>query len=246
LIRLFLTIGLSVIFISLSAQRKLIFINDPDGFVNVRDGQGLDRAVIDSIKTGEWLYCEQDGTPWLKVHRKGTPATGEFDGYIHKSRVRLFENISDNEKKNIFNEAFEKQKGLGNRLKITYQKREEISKSDQLEWDKGFDSKYNLLLPNFSSYFCQTKDDETMKLLLETIWANNGSASEQQYYTPSECYPCEPDLVLDLISNFTNSEERKYFCESIALGLGDLFHQTPTDPKLLKFKKQLEFAKKYK
>jgi hypothetical protein len=43
--------------------KELIIVNDPDGFVNVRDGKRSDAVVIDSIKTSTMLYCVQDGTP---------------------------------------------------------------------------------------------------------------------------------------------------------------------------------------
>ena len=60
-------------------------INDPDGYVNVRDDKRLDAPVIATVKSGEPFSFEfESGEEWCSV----TLGSGK-KGWMHQSRVRL-------------------------------------------------------------------------------------------------------------------------------------------------------------
>ncbi|MFY0652603.1 MAG: SH3 domain-containing protein [Cyclobacteriaceae bacterium] len=59
------------------------YINDPDGYTNVRDGQSGSANIITTIKTGELFnFQPSDQSNWWSVTKNdGT------SGYVHKSRI---------------------------------------------------------------------------------------------------------------------------------------------------------------
>jgi hypothetical protein len=60
-------------------------INDPNGYVNVREGKSVEAAVIATAKTGEpFIFEREEGAEWCKV----TLAAGK-SGWMHYSCIRL-------------------------------------------------------------------------------------------------------------------------------------------------------------
>lgn len=60
-------------------------IQDPDGFTNIRSGQGTSFEIVGVVREGEEFYVLASGnTDWWKV----TTKSGVI-GYMHKSRIRL-------------------------------------------------------------------------------------------------------------------------------------------------------------
>jgi len=59
------------------------YINDPDGYTNVRDEQSSNSNIITTIKTGElFQFQSSDQSIWLSVTKNdGTT------GYVHRSRI---------------------------------------------------------------------------------------------------------------------------------------------------------------
>ncbi len=59
------------------------YINDPDGYTNVRDGQSGSANIITTIKTGElFTFRSSDKSSWWNITKKdGTT------GYVHNSRI---------------------------------------------------------------------------------------------------------------------------------------------------------------
>ncbi len=60
-------------------------INDPDGYTNIRSGQGTTYDIVGIVKEGEEFYVQtSSNNEWWKVTTKNGIA-----GYMHKSRIRL-------------------------------------------------------------------------------------------------------------------------------------------------------------
>lgn len=70
----------------LTARAQFAVVNDPDGFVNVREGTGTDRKIIQQLKNGTVVYIfEADGN-WRNIDyvmgREGK------NGYVYANRVK--------------------------------------------------------------------------------------------------------------------------------------------------------------
>ncbi len=243
MLRLVFLLGFLLILESSIAQGQLAQIKDRYGFVKVQKGRGIDSTVVDTIKTGEIFPCFSEGD-WIKVHRKDTQSTGEFDGYVHKKRIEFFDGLPEDRKQLLFQKIFIERKELVGRASEAYRQNEPINKEDQKEFDKGLLSSYALLVQKFSHHFCKTKDEETMGIFLETLWADSDSKNEAPLFEMSTCFICEPDLVLNVISKSKSSKKRQYLYQSIEWGMMNQLKEK--DPHSLKLKKKLEQALKAK
>ena len=81
----FVFLGLTLALTQLAQAGQRGVINDPDGYVNVREGKSVEAAVIATAKTGEpFIFDWEEGAEWCKV----TLAAGK-SGWMHYSRIRL-------------------------------------------------------------------------------------------------------------------------------------------------------------
>lgn len=84
------------------AQTEFAYITDPDGYVNVREGEGLKYRVVGRISVGElfWAASKTPNSEWIYVNCMApisSVKTDEYDlildgrvlmsGYIHNSRL---------------------------------------------------------------------------------------------------------------------------------------------------------------
>lgn len=61
------------------------FINDPDGYTNIRSSQGKNYSILGIIRTGEEFYTRVNySEDWWQVKTKNG-----IIGYVHKSRIQL-------------------------------------------------------------------------------------------------------------------------------------------------------------
>jgi len=78
-----------LLFSELSAQ-KIGIINDPDGYTNIRSGQGMNYDIVGKInEADEFNYFPDSESNWWAVEtipRIGTP----LKGYVHKSRIQPY------------------------------------------------------------------------------------------------------------------------------------------------------------
>jgi hypothetical protein len=59
-------------------------INDPDGYVNIREGKSISSKVTGKIvDKEEFLYWENKNSDWWKVMTHNL-----VEGYVHKSRIK--------------------------------------------------------------------------------------------------------------------------------------------------------------
>lgn len=68
-------------------QLQKAVINDPDGYTNVRKGQGSGTAIVGRINDGEVFYVQKlSNNSWWPVYLQ---KNGTRLGYMHKSRVSI-------------------------------------------------------------------------------------------------------------------------------------------------------------
>ena len=75
------------------AEYKLAVINDPDGYTNVRKARDAKSEVVLKIEKNELFLCEATKGQWFKAK--------DFfgnQGFIHKSRVLLYQDLNKKEK----------------------------------------------------------------------------------------------------------------------------------------------------
>lgn len=78
-------------------KRKGI-INDPDGYVNVRKGEGVKCPIVGKVMTDEvFLFTPNYYSDWWKVQS----LDGSIEGYMHKSRITPFGTLPEEKKKEL-------------------------------------------------------------------------------------------------------------------------------------------------
>lgn len=75
--------------IQVAAEWESAWINDPDGYTNIREGRGTNTAIIGRVYEGqEFSVVFQSDSDWW--HAMYTDHNGEIvQGFIHRSRVHL-------------------------------------------------------------------------------------------------------------------------------------------------------------
>lgn len=190
-----------------NAEMKLAYINDPDGFTNIRTGQGTQYAIAGTISKEEFFYCEQSGAEWWKVQLnrwKGVPV----EGYVHRSRVQFVHELPDKDIRQLFQSVFKLEGELGDTFSAAYQKYDEkrkrwpsisdsLAKERAVQRSESYDElRYTPLLEFFPSYFCRTRDTVLITTFFATCWSNTASANETPDFVAGDCYVCEPELIL--------------------------------------------------
>lgn len=86
----------------LYSQDKLVFpaiINDNDGYVNIRKERNIKSGIVGNIQHGQIFFVTPTTkSNWWSVY---TQDGGEMVGYIHRSRILLYEDCPDRIKKRM-------------------------------------------------------------------------------------------------------------------------------------------------
>ncbi|MDN3694174.1 SH3 domain-containing protein [Chryseobacterium tructae] len=70
-------------FLSKNAYDKSYYIQDTDGYTNLRKGKSTTSQTLQKINTGETIeVLDQNGNWWLVISKEGKK------GYVHKSRIQ--------------------------------------------------------------------------------------------------------------------------------------------------------------
>ena len=71
-----------------SSYKRIAMINDPDGYVNIREKPNANSKIVRKIREGEMFYFTPiSKAEWYPVYLKEAPPC---IGYIHKSRIKTF------------------------------------------------------------------------------------------------------------------------------------------------------------
>jgi len=236
--------------LTIFAENKLAIINDPDGFTNIRSGQGKIFSVIDTINKDEFFYCDpkiQD--EWIKVIAMKWKGSKQVEGYIHRSRIQFVENLDYKKQKKIIAQILNKQRILAdnfrnawiNNDRIAYKTtREEVELYSEIKYSPILDvlPKYfcstndtdilqlffsTIILDVLPKYFCSTNDTDILQLFFSTMWANKGSANEMPSFAIGECFICKTDIVIAQLKKIRNVEQKELIFDSIEWGLLNYF-----------------------
>jgi len=209
---------------TLFAQRKLAIINDPDGFTNVRSGQGKDFPIIGTIEKDEFFDCDMTTKDeWVKVLTFGCSKT-QIEGYIHRSKVQLVENFNDKKQKELITQILNKQKRLIENF-ITARENKDSVVYEPTYKEHAYHSycQYSSILEILPKYFCATNDVEIIKLFFATMLADNGSANEIPSFAIGECFVCKTNMIIEQLKKIENIEQKEYILDHIEWGLLNIF-----------------------
>jgi hypothetical protein len=118
-------------------EQKLARVVDKDGFTNVRSGEGLSFAVIDTVRIDDFFYCEPRSTSdWYKVTLQKWVSGNQVTGYIHKSRIQIIEDLGYEDQNKIILKVFRRQKQLADKFVESNKKYNRVSH----KWNNEVDS----------------------------------------------------------------------------------------------------------
>jgi len=215
-----ITISIIVFSANIFAQNKLAIINDPDGFTNVRSGQGKEFSIIDTIQKGELFYCNMTTkNEWVEILTFGC-SKKQIEGYIHRSRIQLVENLSHKKQKELIIEIFNKQKILVDNFIIACESKNRVAyETTYREHSYHSYCQYSSILEILPKYFCATNDIEIIKLFFATMWADNGSANEQPSFAIGKCFICKTNIIIEQLKKIKNVEQKEFILDHIEWGL---------------------------
>jgi hypothetical protein len=204
--------------LTLFAENKLAIINDPDGFTYVRNGQGKDFKIIDTLFTDDFFYFQFiDNSEWAKVTAwKGR----QIEGFVHKSRVQEVEKLDNKKQKELIIKTLERQRILADNFQNAWKSKDSLAyRTTRRELEYYSDTKYDPILNILPKYFCSTSDVEVLQLFFATIWADKGSANEMPSFSIGDCFICNPDMVIEQLTKIKNIEQKKSIFDHIEWGL---------------------------
>jgi hypothetical protein len=223
--KIYITITL-ILFCTLTvfAGNRLAIINDPDGFTNIRSGQGNEFPIVSTINKDEFFYCDLTNSEWIKVIALKWQNGNQVEGYIHKSRVQLVENLDFQRQKELIKQILDKQRILANNFQKAWKSKDSIAyRTTVRELELCSEIKYSPILEILPKYFCETKDTMILDLFYSTIWADKGSANEMPSFAISECFICNSDLVIKQLQLIVNKEQKDLVYDNIEWGLMNKF-----------------------
>ncbi|HYG14334.1 MAG TPA: SH3 domain-containing protein [Bacteroidia bacterium] len=238
--------------VAFSADMKIARIEDKDHYTNIRAGQGTNFEILGTVDTNDLFYCEvSDSSGWYKaLTYKRDKNNNQITGYMHKSRVRIIEQLPVAAQKNILVKVLSEEKRLGEIQNTAWEKGNwEDSAYRKAYRNAQFhsDCRYEPILEVLPVYFCKTKDKQILQLFFEVIWTNKGSASEIPAFAIGDCFVCEPGIIAQLILPVKNKEWKELIIEDIDWGLINRFsigeNEVPTDKKYIALKKRLDELK---
>ncbi len=160
-------------------------INDPDGYTNIRSGQGTEFEVIGKLFEDEiFLYSPVDSSNWWVVYKYWN-----LYGFVHKSRIKDISTFTAQE--------------LKPKLSAIFRQELKLFREESSEWMDFHEKTFNHSLGMFESYVCRTKDEEMFKLFISILQAEDGSADESPAFALGKVFLCQPDWVLSRIQGRT-------------------------------------------
>ena len=235
--------------VAFSSDMKIARIEDEDNYTNIRAGRGTDFEILGTVDTNDLFYCEvSDSSGWYRVLTyKWDNNNNQIIGFMHKSRVRIIEQLPTAVQKNIMVKVLCEEKRLGEIQNTAWEKYNwEDSTYRKAYRDAQFhsDCRYEPILEVLPVYFCKTKDKQIIQLFFEVIWTNKGSASEVPDFAVGDCFVCEPEIIAQLVTTIENKELKELIIENIDWGLINRFsideNEVPTNKKYIALKKKLD------
>jgi len=198
---------------------KIGIVNDSDGFINVRSGKAYNAAIVGRLFNDDVVMFTPTNDDWIEIYKQTyfEPVTG----FIHKSRLRDFELMSEMEKKQHIKNIFTKELEL-------------VEPGDFSEaYQNHHESKFNMILNLASDEILKTKDVALATLFVKIIKLNAGSADEIPPSVLGWMFIQEPDWMSSIIEEVGVDES---LLGSLGFGIYDMMGPEPNDSTALKYK----------
>ena len=179
-----LTILVSVIYCSVFGQINIAIIKDPDGYTNIREGNGADFEVIGRINKNEPFQFTKSNDDWWAVVK---PTFGEsITGFVHKSRITPFASLKSKEKIEFIGHV--------------YKREIELIKSNDWELRRLYhEPVFDFILDASADFISLTRNEELMNLFLTSIKLDSGSADEMPSWALGKIYIAQPEWTVEQI-----------------------------------------------
>jgi hypothetical protein len=248
---------LLLIFSNSLAAEKLARGVDKGGYTNVRAGQGLTFDVVAKVTSKDYFFCDPaKSDEWIKVTLHKWESGNQITGYIHKSRIEVIEDLSDDAQKEIIFSVLKKQKQLADRYveyhtKYANELHHWHKKSDSVIFDHAVreledhsETTYTPVLNILENLFCKTNDVTLITHVIETIWSDRESANEVPSFALGDCFACDPQILSEQIRKISNKEQKQLIVSDIEWGLRNKFSvaegKESSSPEYLKLIAELD------
>ena len=164
------------------AQQNLAIIKDSDGFTNVRGRGNMNAPVVGKIMEGELFEYTDTNRAWFKVSKP--TIQNPLEGYVHKSRIKALRHLRDSEKQKLIQEIFIRE--------LAFIMERNFGK----EYNEHHETKFDYVLPFAADYILETKYQLAMRMFIETVKYNVGSADEHPSDILAYIFSKSPDWTI--------------------------------------------------
>lgn len=205
---------------SFAENNKLARINDPDGYTNVRNGQGVEFPIITTLDKDDLFYCEKTNSEWLKIIALKWIDSKQIEGFVHRSKVQFIDNLDNKAKQELLKKTLLTQTKLATDFYNAWKSKDSVAyKTTVKKLEEYSEFKYSTIIEILPGYYCETKDSTILQLFFSTILADAGSANETPSFVIGECYICKPSMVLAQVKYLKTAKQRKLIFDNIEWGL---------------------------
>lgn len=190
---------------SLFAQYELAIVQDSDGFSNIRTEASLHSEIAQKIETGALLDVKKVNDNWYACSLDDTPL-----GFIHSSRIRLFTELPDSEKRQKLRSIFEKE------IELTKSYYEQFYKGIKDDNSAMAASNHHInyfitVTKEATRYVCSNNDMALLLLYQKARWEARGSASEQMHDNFDDLVFCLSKDMIDVFQENCSNGIQAYF-----------------------------------
>jgi hypothetical protein len=163
-------------------QERLAIIQDKDGFVNVRASGDINSEIVGKISEGELFSYIEAKTEWFTVSKP--TYRKPVEGFVHRSRIQPLDELSKQEVRKLLLGIFSKELSL---IK---------ARNFGEEYNNHHEPKFGFILNFAADFIIANQDEELMRLLIETIKLNTGSADEHPSWILGYIFLKSPDWTI--------------------------------------------------
>jgi hypothetical protein len=181
-----LTLSILLTSIVALAQDNVAIILDKDGFTNVREGGSTKSAIVGQIKIGEFFTFVKTADDWWEISKNYDENGNSINltGYVHKSRIQPLFGLPENAKRKLIKDTFDKELEL-------------IKTKNWDERAKHHEPRFDMLLHVAADYITKTKDQELLRIFIETVKLDSGSADESPSWTLGFIFIKQPEWTIE-------------------------------------------------
>ncbi len=237
---------LLLLFTTTSGQQPvpLAVINDPDGFTYIRKGPSTSSPIVVTLHNDQPFAVHPGNGDWWRIDYVTWQMkwiTGEPEGYIHRSRVRLLSDMPDTAQRGILCRtlaAVRKEYKRADKLAeeagriADPQKRKILSDSAYLTRSRAFEATYEMILEELAAHIIRTKDTAVLHEWLLVYIDTEGAAPEWPSDALAICFSGAPELVMSAIRRFP-AKDRKILYGHIYFGLTNMETDNREDIEML-------------